>query len=207
MRQLVLLSPMFVAMAVLAGCSGGGEAEDPADKSLIGQTQYLVQPPASFTMSESFFLSLLTAEDIDRVMDAAVPLKAELHDFKDITESVVGTPQVFPMDSGYALEFATEDGESGVWLGVVDLESTTAAAGQYDLVKRQTIPAPEIMVPPIGHASAELESETGKIGSNIVFFKRDKLVTLHTTRPEGEQPLIDLEGLRTLARLVEQKLK
>ena len=46
----------------------------------------------------------------------------------------------------------------------------------------------------------------GGIGSNVIFLRGDKLVTLHTGMPDGAEALTDLAGLRELARTIDRRL-
>ena len=64
----------------------------------------------------------------------------------------------------------------------------------------------QVMDSPIGDASFEIEVNAQGIGSMLVFIKGDKLVSLHTAQPEGEGPLLSLEGLEDLADLVASRL-
>ena len=80
------------------------------------------------------------------------------------------------------------------------------ATNQYEEVKASTEPELEVMIPPIGNASSQMEANADGIGSNVVFLRSDKLVTLHTGAPDGAEALTDLAGLRELARIIDRRL-
>ena len=219
MRQLALKSLVVLTALVPLACWSNG-ADDQSTGDRVPRTVSSVATSASrdsaqqeatgillgFLLTEEIFATLLTKDEVTQVMTAEVPLVTEIVDLKRMSDAADG-PRMHPLDAGYALKFTTIDGKRGLTLATIDLESTTAAVQQYDLVKLQTFPRLQIMDPAIGHASAQMQAEIGEVGSNLVFVKRDKLVTLHTTRPHGEEALVDLEGLRNLARLVEGRLR
>ena len=64
----------------------------------------------------------------------------------------------------------------------------------------------EDMATAIGDAAAQLEVNEAGIGAVLVFLKTDKVVQLHTAQSAGGMPLISLEGLEELARLVADRL-
>jgi hypothetical protein len=63
------------------------------------------------------------------------------------------------------------------------------------------------MALPIGDTSAEVEVNAQGIGSIIAFTLEDRFVSFHTAMPEGESPIVDLNALEELARLVEERLR
>lgn len=153
------------------------------------------------------FRSLLTVQEVQGVLTESQGLKeTQFLDIKSLIDDR-DVEQTFPMDSGFSLFFVNHDGSKSIRVGVFDLESPVAASNQYEEVKDQTAPELEVMEPPIGHASAQMEANAAGIGSNIVFLRSDILVTLHTGMPEGTEPLTDLAGLRELAKLIDQRIR
>ena len=153
------------------------------------------------------FRSLLSVQEVQAVLTESQGLKET--QFLDIKRLIADrdVEQTFPMDSGFSLFFVNHDGSKSIRVGVFDLESPVAASNQYEEVKDQTAPELEVMEPPIGHASAQMEANAAGIGSNIVFLRSDILVTLHTGMPEGTEPLTDLAGLRELAKLIDERIR
>ena len=153
------------------------------------------------------FRSLLTVQEVQGVLTESQGLKeTQFLDIKMLIDDR-DVEQTFPMDSGFSLFFVNHDASKSIRVGVFDLESPVAASNQYEEVKDQTAPELEVMDPPIGHASAQMEANAAGIGSNIVFLRSDILVTLHTGMPEGTEPLTDLAGLRELAKLIDQRIR
>ena len=165
-----------------------------------------------FFINEDQFRNLLTLDEVESI----VKVKEELQeyaftDIKMLLDSRVDTQrvavqQVFPLDSGYSVFFGNDQETKSIRLAVLDMKTLVDATHQYEEIKSSTEPALQVMESPIGHASAEIDANIAGLGANIVFIKGDKLITLHTIMPEGELPLTDLEGLRQLARIIEQKL-
>ena len=58
----------------------------------------------------------------------------------------------------------------------------------------------------IGDSAVLVRVDSNGIGSALMFIKGDKTVSLHTTRQDGDQPLIDPEGLQQLASRVARRL-
>ena len=157
-------------------------------------------------LTEEGFRALLTVEDIESVLREEADLKtAEFIDLKQVLDER-GVQQMFPLDSGFSIFFVNEDETKSIRLGVFDMKSLVGATSQYEEVKANTEPELEVMIPPIGNASSQMEANANGIGSNVVFLRADKLVTLHTGAPEGSEALTDLAGLRELARIIDGRL-
>ena len=58
----------------------------------------------------------------------------------------------------------------------------------------------------IGDASAYRQANEAGIGSVVVFKKGEWVISLHTAQGAGVNPLVDLDQLITLARLVADRL-
>ena len=61
--------------------------------------------------------------------------------------------------------------------------------------------------PPSGDESFAIQVNEVGVGVLFVFKKGDKAVTFHTAQPDGDEPLINREGLEELAGTVERKLR
>ena len=109
------------------------------------------------------------------------------------------------MDSFDLLSFETAGGTQGLTLSTIDFDSEEAAADHFDLLVSD---GPGMLDLPdkIGDDSAYLEvNETG-IGSVVVFKMGDWVVHLHTAQGAGISPLVSLDQLTELARMVADRL-
>ena len=88
---------------------------------------------------------------------------------------------------------------------VVDFDSKSSAEDHFVAVMSETSVLRQ-MTPPIGDTSGQAEVNAEGIGSMLVFTSGDKVVSLHTAQPEGQQPLLCLERLEELAELVASRL-
>ena len=146
----------------------------------------------------------MTIEDVERLLTAKVSLKAEFRDFKDMARRV-DPSQVEKMDSWYGMTIDAADGGQGMTFSVIDFDSTSSAQDHLEKTISET-PGMQVMDWPIGDASFEIDVNAQGIGSMLVFIKGNKFVSLHTAQPEGEGPLLSLEGLEDLADLVASRL-
>ena len=155
--------------------------------------------------AEEAFTSLLTLFDIEPLLAAPVDgLGSELIDYKAMAEQV-DPAQVTNMDSWYGLSTETSAGTKGMTLSVIDFDSAPSALAHFGIVKSGT-PGMQDMTQPIGDASIQLELNAQGIGSMLVFLSGDRVVSLHTAQSDDQQPLVSLEGLEALARLVASRL-
>lgn len=149
-----------------------------------GASATLVEEPTEVFESgadlliEDGFRALLTAQDVEAVLASKVLLVTELYDYRQRAESV-DLAQFVNIESFYGLSFQAEDGTAGVTFSVMDFDT---------------------------EASAQAQADAQGIGSVFVFVVGDKLVSLHTSMPEGETPLVSLEGRQQLTRTVERRL-
>jgi hypothetical protein len=155
-------------------------------------------------LTEDKFTDLMTIEDVETLLTAKVSLKAEFRDFKDMAGRV-DPSQVEKMDSWYGMTIEAADGGPAMTLPVIDFDSTSSAQDHFETMKSET-PGMQAMDSPIGDASFEIEVNAQGIGSMLVFIKGDKLVSLHTAQPDGQRPLMPLEGIEELAELVASRL-
>ena len=138
------------------------------------------------------------------VMTTDVPLTTRIYDFKAMAGS--SNPcQVTNMDSFYGLSFQTENGTKEMTFSAVDFDSEASAQGHFEKMKSET-PGMQDMAPSLGDASARVGVNAQAIGSVLVFIKGGKAMSLHTSQPDSEQPLVSLEGLEELAEVVSARL-
>lgn len=150
--------------------------------------------------AEESFRTLLTEEDVRAVLTSAVALTTRFFDYRALAEGV-DPAQVEKMDSWYGLSFDAADGTKGVTFSAIDFASTLSAQDHFEKMKSET-PGMQEMDPTIGDASIEVEVNTQGIGSMLVFIYGDRVVSLHTTQPDDQEPLVSLAGLEELAELV-----
>ncbi len=155
-------------------------------------------------ITEERFTTLLAEGDVQGVLTTEVPVTAQFYDYKEMA-AVSDPSQVENMDSFYGLSFQTEDGAKGVTFSAIDFTSTAAARDHYEQIKSET-PGMQAMSPPISDASANVDVNAEGIGSVLIFVKGDKALSFHTARPDGQQSLMSLERLETLAKLVASRL-
>ena len=179
-KALLLLALAF-SLAALAGCSRGNDA-----------------------LAEDEFRALLTLGDVQAVLISEVALNSEFRDLKNMALSV-DPKQVVAVDSWYGLIIVSEDGFKGMTFQVVDFDSQQKASDHFEKAKSET-PGIVAAASPIGDAYAQYDIDDRGLGGLVMFIKGDLAVSLHTSRPDGQQALVDLEGLNQLARAVETKL-
>ncbi len=167
-------------------------------------TPSIVDTPTASTLTEERFMALLTMNNLRGVLTTDISSQTQLLDYKEMAGSV-DPSQVVNMDSWYGLGLQSEDEVKGMAFSVIDFDSKASAQGHYAKVNSET-PEMQDMVLPIGDASIQIELNAEGIGSMLVFIKGDEVVSLHTAQPEGQQPLVSLEGLEELAKLVAGRL-
>ena len=177
------------AQTVKASGEPGGSSTGPATWTRWTDD---VAPPATATSSgtaltEDKFRDLMTIEDVETHLTAKVSLMTEVRDFKDMAGRV-DPSQVEKMDSWYGMTIEAADGGQGMTFSVIDFDSTSSAQDHFEKMKSET-PGMQAMDTPIGDASSEIDVNAQGIGSMLVFKKGDKVVSLHTAQPEGQQPL------------------
>ena len=179
----MLALTLTILMVVLAGCA---------------------QKAGIKTLTEDKFKTLLTVEDVQKVIIAEVPLETHLFDLKKMVETR-NPEKVAAIDSSYSLTLQTYDGRKTIALSVVDFNSQASAQERFEEIKSET-GGQCIMDPPIGDASIEVELDIHGMGM-IIFIKGDKVIELINTRTYDDKPLTSLEGLRQLAEIVEERLR
>lgn len=133
-----------------------------------------------------------------------INLKIEYRDLK-AKAAAVDPSQVEHMDSFAVLSFDTEDGYRGLSLTTMDFDSEDAAATHMAMITGPDSGRQD-MDETIGDASVSLEANQGGMGSIVAFKKGEWVVSLHTSHPNGDTPLMDLAALESLARAVAGRL-
>ena len=221
-NKIVLCITVILVSVSIVYCKGANEQDvhditEPFGEPKLGEvvgpaSQFAKEVTGIFFLNEEQFRDLLSVKEVESVLKEKEELQEyAFTDIKILLDSRVDTQrvavqQVFPLDSGYSVFFGNNQETKSIRLAVLDMKSLVDATHQYEEIKNSTEPPLQVMESPIGHASAEIDANIAELGSNIVFIKADKLITLHTIMPEGESPLTDLEGLRQLARIIEKKL-
>ena len=184
---------VFVSLITIAACSSNS---------------------TSATVTEAGFSSLLTIEDLGQVATQEISPNVTLLDFKKLAENV-DPKQVADVDSWYGRSYAPVSGSSDMTFSLIDFDSERAAKDRFDILRSEFLQAPRLsgsaavtvqeMDPPIGEASIAVPANAGGIGSMVIFRTDDKLVQLHTTLPQGAEALVSIEGLQSLARIIEER--
>ena len=215
----IIVSLLSLSLVYCNDDRGGNivSPDQPSEQPKIGEvvgpaSQFAKQVTGMFFINEDQFMNLLSLEEVESVLIEKEELQQyAFTDIKMLLDSRIDTQrvavqQVFPLDSGYSVFYGNKQETKSIRFAVLDMNTLVDATNQYEEIKSSTEPPLQVMESPIGHASAEIDANIAGLGSNIVFIKGDKLITLHTIMPEGELPLTGLEGLRQLARIIEQKL-
>ncbi len=178
------VAPLFLVLVFVAGCSGTEQIEK---------------------VTEENFQTLLTLEgDVRGLLVTDQEIQVDVLDTRALAGSV-DAEDVLQIESWYTVTFETPDRNKRMIMSVIDYVSEAAALSRLEVL-RSDLPI-QIMDPPIGDESFQvLENEIG-VGGLIVFKKGDKAVTLHTAQRDGEDYLVNLEGLEELARRVAGKLR
>ncbi|MDA1129740.1 MAG: hypothetical protein O2913_13760 [Chloroflexi bacterium] len=103
------------------------------------------------------------------------------------------------------LTFIAEGDSQSLSFTTLRFDSDGAASTHLELVVTQT-PNMQEHSTKIGDASFFSEVNQSGIGSMVVFNKGDWVVMLHTTQSAESTPLVSLEGVEALARLVANRL-
>ena len=183
----------LLVLALLPACGGGEDVETKAEEG----------PIETLTMDN--FATLLTLDKVEKVLKIDVPLRRNIRDVKKMSEAV-DPEQVVSLDSAYTLTFEAEYGFRGITFSAIDFVSVASAQEHFDRIKEDTSgEIDETLV--IGDSAWLVRVDLNGIGSAVMFIKGDKTVSLHTTRVDGDEPLIDQEGLQQLAMGVAKRLR
>jgi hypothetical protein len=161
-------------------------------------------PAVDQGLTEETFSALLSVDDVVARTGGSVRPSSAINDLKEMARRV-DSAQVEHMDSWYGMMFTVGDTSQGMTFLVIDFDSESAARAHYGTATAEDTMM-EVMPTPIGEASAQLELNVQMIGSMLVFVQGDKFISVHTAQPDGVDPLVSLEGLEVLARLVADRL-
>ena len=177
-----------------------------ASTSTGGHVVYLGEPiiVVQAVVSSDRNISRLLSPDEVAALTGGLELTVQHRDQKSAADSV-DPNKIEHIDSFNSLTFTTAEGSRGLSLTAMDFDSEDAAA--YHLAK---MTGPESgmlnMDDTIGDSSASLKVNQAGIGSMVAFKKGEWVVSLHTTQPDGDTPLVDLAELELLARTVADRL-
>ncbi len=160
-----------------------------------------VKSGEALTVSEQLFLSLLTPEDVEKLLATEVPLTTAVRDFKEMAGGV-DPAQVVKMDSWFGLTIDTAS-DDGMTFTLIDFDSRSSARAHYEKMRSE---APPELAASFGDTSYRVELNAQGIGSMLTMLEGDKLLSLHTVKSEGRPALVSLEDLEELARLVLSRL-
>ena len=160
--------------------------------------------PGGSPLTEDAFKELITIADISALVASGVSLETEYRDFREMT-SRADPSQVESIESWYGLTVISSDGNRALSFSVVDFDSVSAAVDHYEKLRAAT-PGMRDMDPPIGESSASVLINDQGLGGSLVFTVGDKVIPLHTAQPEGKPPLVALEDIERLARLIASRL-
>lgn len=131
----------------------------------------------------------------------------EVLDFKAMAGSA-DAQQIANIENAYVLTFDAGSKQNGLTFSVIEFDSEPTAKARFKMVKSQTGPLPlQPVTPQIADDSAELLLNAQGIGSIVAFRKGRSYVSLRTAQTTGEEPLIGLDKLRELARIVASRLQ
>lgn len=171
---------------------------------------------AAAPVTEASFSSLLSIDDLNAVASREVSASPTLRDYKQLAENVVPN-QVVNINSWYGHDYASSNGKGEMTFSLIDFKSNEAArlryaetrsSNQKDPFMTGNVPVTfQKMNPPIGDASMGLSSNVNGLGPMVIFLKGSRLVQLHTAQSQAAEPLFSIEGLQSLARIIEAKLR
>ena len=205
-RALLLTAFATVSVLSLAAC-GGSAAPAPASVPTLTPEPAVVSVPAAtpepIEAPQGDINTLLLPAEVSGIAGVD-QLTTSYRDQKSGAASV-DPSQVEHMDSFDSLSFDTADGAKSLVLTTIDFDSEGAATDHAGLIMGEGSGMRDIP-DNIGDASAYLEANKERIGSVVVFRKGEWVVTLHTAQATGISPLVNLEQLKTLARIVADML-
>ena len=159
-------------------------------------------------VTEENFETLITLEDdFEELLLRTQQINVDVRDTKALVSSA-DSDAVTGVEAWYTVAFESLDRNKQMLMSVIDFESGTGAMQHLETMRTNLPDYPvEAIDPPVGDESFEIHVNEVGVGVLLVFKKGDKAVTLHTAQPDGDEPLVDLEGLVKLARNVERKLR
>ena len=159
-------------------------------------------------VTEENFQTLITLEDdFESLLMRAQQINVDVRDTKALVFSA-NPDAVTDVEAWYTMAFESLDRNKQMLMSVIDFESGTGAIQHLETMRSNLPDFPvEVIDPPLGDESFRIQVDEVGVGVLLVFKKGDKAVTFHTAQPDGDEPLVDLDGLEELARNVERKLR
>ncbi len=193
--------------AVLAAC-GGSTAEPPTPGPSSTPTPAIpIATTSDGALDEAGVRALLTVDEVRSKLAQDVTIEPRIQDTRAMAEAV-DPFQVIAMDSWYTLPFLTEDGSAGVILDVIDFDFPVSARDHWAriLIEQTTEVGFQSIEPGIGEGAIGAEFNSNGIGSIVVFVYDQWVVSLRTVMPEGEDPIVEFDDIKALARMVRERL-
>ena len=198
------LALVLLIVAVMMGaCGGGGTTTSNATTPIPAASS----PGGALgpALTEDTFKALLTAEDVSRLSGDVLLLADRVDDLKAMVASD-DPSRTKDMDAAYVVSFAGEQSSRRLTFDVIDYDSPSSALAHFD--ETVTRLGMQRMDPSIADASARVEfgAEVQAIGSKLMFLAGDRVVELESRWFDDQQPMLSLEGIEELARLVASRL-
>ena len=156
------------------------------------------------TVSKQTFLHLLTAGDVEELLQAEAPLTTSYSDFKEMAEGT-DPAQVVNIDSWFGLTIETPGSAEGMTFSLTDFDSPTSASAQFEKMRLAKKARPDAEAS-FGGSAYRVEINFGSIGSMLVVVKGDKLLSFNTLITKGRPALLPLADLEQLAELVMSRM-
>ncbi len=216
----MLKTPTFTLLTALAitivlGCTA---PTDPVESTVVTEpapdsSASLADTPTPLP-AEARVTGILTAEDLKSIFTIkdlwqAMPATEEVRELSldyMVGEHALDSSELLGVESFYGLNYLTLDYTRGVLLRIMDTDSEETAVTQFEKIISETPNFIE-MDPPIANRSVAVKINADGIGNRLAFQKGDKVVSLLTSRPDGDPPFITLDGLKRLAEKLERKIK
>ena len=187
---------MWFIIASLTITSSSGTAPEPVVTS--------VKSGGVPTVSKQTFLHLLTAGDVEELLQAEAPFTTSYRDFKEMAEGT-DPAQVVNIDSWFGLTIETPGSAEGMTFSLTDFDSPTSASAQFEKMRLAKKARPDAEAS-FGGSAYRVEINFGSIGSMLVVVKGDKLLSFNTLITEGRPALLPLADLEQLAELVMSRM-
>ena len=159
-------------------------------------------------VTEENFKTLITLEDdFQELLIREQEINVDVRDTKTLISSA-DSDAASDVEGWYTMAFESLDRNKQMLMSVIDFDSEEGATQHLETMRSNLPDFPvQAFDPPLGDESFKIQVDELGVGVLFVFKKGDKAVTLHTAQPDGDEPLIDQEGLEELARNVERKLR
>ena len=155
-------------------------------------------------LSEEVISALLSVNDVKGMAEGNSALLVEFRDGKAMAAGV-DPSQVIAIESWITASFRSIDPLRGMTFSVMDFNSPYTAQEHFNNVISET-PGLIVMSEPMGDISAKVVFNGAGLGSIVMYRQEDLFLSLHTAQPVGVEPLMPVEGLVELARLVETRI-